>query len=150
MEITLETPNQPAVHELIRELDAYLYSLYTAGSVYALDIFSLSHSSVLFAVVRKACGTAVGCGAIVIKPDYAELKRMYVRPQARGRGVARRLMATLEAIAVRNGCRTFMLETGHAQPEALALYERMGYQRRGPFGDYPADPFSVFMQKDVK
>lgn len=150
MKITFETPNQPGVRELIGELDAYLYSLYPADNVYALDISSLSHPSVLFAVVRDTVGTAVGCGAIVIKPDYGELKRMYVRPQARGRGVARRLVAALEAKAVNNGCRTFMLETGPAQPAALALYERMGYQRRGPFGDYAEDPFSVFMQKDVE
>lgn len=150
MRISFETPNQPAVHELIGELDAYLYSLYPADNVYALDISSLSHPGVLFAVVRDAAGIAVGCGAIVIKSNCGEIKRMYVRPQARGRGVARQLMEALEAKAVENGCRTFMLETGPTQPEALALYKRMGYRCRGPFGDYPDDPFSVFMQKDVK
>jgi putative acetyltransferase len=150
MQISLENPDQPAVHELIRELDAYLYSLYPAENVYALDISSLCHPNVLFAVVRDATGTPIGCGAIVINPEYGEIKRMYVRPQARGQGVARRLIETLEAKAVQIGCRTFVLETGPAQPEALALYERMGYQRCGPFGDYPDDPLSVFMQKDAR
>ena len=147
MQIAFETPDQPAVHELIGELDAYLYSLYPAESVYALDISSLCHPGVLFAVVRDSAGTPVGCGAIVIKPEYGEIKRVYVRPQARGQGVARRLMESLEAKALQNGCRTFMLETGPTQLEALTLYERMGYQSRGPFGDYPEDPFSIFMQK---
>lgn len=147
MKIAFETPDQPAVHALIRELDAYLYSLYPAESVYALDIASLCHPDVLFAVVRDASGTPIGCGAMVIKPGYGEIKRMYVRPQARGQGVARRLMECLEAKAVQSGCRTFMLETGPTQPEALALYERMGYRCRGPFGDYPADVFSIFMEK---
>ncbi|KQV49022.1 GNAT family N-acetyltransferase [Massilia sp. Root335] len=149
MQIALETPDQPAVHELIGELDTYLYSLYPAENVYALDIASLCHPSVLFAVVRDAAGDAIGCGAIVIKSDYGEVKRMYVRPQARRKGVAGRLIEALEVEAVRNGCRTFMLETGPTMPEALSLYDRMGYRRCGPFGDYPDDPFSVFMHKDA-
>lgn len=147
MQIAFETADQPAVRELIAELDAYLYSLYPAENVYALDIASLCHPSVFFAVVRDTTGTPIGCGAIVIKPEYGEIKRVYVRPQARGQGVARRLMESLEAKAVQNGSRTFMLETGPTQPEALTLYERMGYQCCGPFGDYPDDPFSIFMWK---
>jgi putative acetyltransferase len=116
--------------------------------VYALDISSLLSPNVLFAVVRDADGAAAGCGAIVMKPEYGEVKRMYVRPRARGQGLARRLIETLEAKAMEQGCRTFMLETGPTQPEALILYERLGYQCRGPFGDYPDDPLSVFMQKN--
>jgi putative acetyltransferase len=150
MQISFETPNQPDVHELIRELDVYLYSLYPAESVYALDISSLQHQNVLFAVARDAAGTSIGCGAIVLQPAYGEVKRMYVRPEARGQGLARRLLETLEAKAVELGCRNFMLETGPAQPEALMLYERLGYQYRGPFGDYPTDPHSVFMQKTTR
>jgi putative acetyltransferase len=150
MQISFEPPDQPDVHELIGELDAYLYSLYPPENVYALDISSLLHPSVLFAVVRDSAGSAVGCGAIVMKPAYGELKRMYVRPQARGQGVARWLIETLEAKAVEHGYRTFMLETGPTQPEAFILYERLGYQNRGPFGDYPDDPLSVFMQKNAR
>jgi putative acetyltransferase len=147
MQIRLESPDQPDVHELIGELNAYLYSLYPVENVYALDIPSLSNPDVLFAVVRSTAGVAEGCCAIVIKPDYGEVKRLYVRPQARGLGFARRLIETLEQKAADRGCRTFMLETGPNQPEALILYERLGYQCRGPFGDYSDDPLSVFMQK---
>jgi len=149
MPITFETPDQADVHELIAELDVYLYSLYPAESVYALDISSLLHPSVLFAVVRDEAGAALGCGAIVMKPDYGEVKRMYVRPAARGRGIARQLITTLEAKAIEQGCHTFMLETGPPQREALIVYERLGYQPCGPFGDYPDDPFSIFMQKSA-
>jgi len=150
MQVTFETADQPAVHALLGELDAYLYALYPADCVYALDIASLCRPDVLFAVARDAAGAAIGCGAIVVKPAYGEIKRVYVRPQARGRGAARGLMEALHRQAARQGCRTFVLETGPAQPEALVLYERMGYRRRGPFGDYPDDPYSVFMQKDVE
>ncbi len=106
-----------------------------------------SMPTVLFAVARDAGGESLGCGAIVVKPGYGEIKRMYVRPQARGQGLARRLIDALEQKAMARGCRRFMLETGPAQPEALILYERLGYRRCGAFGDYPEDPFSVFMQK---
>lgn len=150
MQIAFETPDQPDVHDLIRELDAHLYSLFPAESVYALDVSSLLEQNVLFAVVRDAAGASVGCGAIVVTPEYGEVKRMYIRPQARGRGLARRLIETLEAKAMERGCRTFMLETGPALVEAVNLYERVGYQHRGPFGDYPDDPHSVFMQKDAQ
>jgi putative acetyltransferase len=135
---------------LIAELDAHLYSPYPAESVYALDISSLCHPDVLFAVVRDCAGMPIGCGAIVMGPEYGEIKRMYVRPQARGQGIVRRLMKALEAKAVQHGCRIFMLETGPTLSEALILYERMGYQRRGPFGDYQDDPFSVFMEKGAR
>ena len=149
MQIHFETPDQADVHALIQELDAYLYALYPAENVYALDMASLLHPSVLFAVARDHTGASLACAAIVVNPAYGEVKRMYVRPQARGQGLARRLIASLEAKAGEQGCRTFMLETGPTMLEALALYERMGYRRRGPFGDYPDHPLSVFMQKDA-
>ena len=150
MRIVFETPDQPDVHALISELDAYLYSLYPPENVYALDISSLLRPNVLFAVARGTDGAALGCAAVVVAPEYGEIKRMYVHPSARGQGLARRLISELEAKAVEQGCRTFMLETGPTMPEALGLYERMGYRRRGAFGDYPDDPLSVFMQKDVQ
>ncbi|KQQ96488.1 GNAT family N-acetyltransferase [Massilia sp. Leaf139] len=150
MQIAFETPDRPDVRALVVELDAYLYSLYPAENVYALDIASLLAPNVLFAVVRDAAGAALGCGAIVLAAEYGEIKRVYVRPQARGQGLARRLIGALEAKAMEGGCRSFMLETGPTQPEALMLYERLGYRYRGPFGDYPASPLSVFMQKDAQ
>lgn len=148
MQVTFETPDQPDVHALLAELDAYLYSLYPAENVYALDMASLLQPNVVFAVARDAAGAAVGCAAVVVTPDYGEIKRMYVRPAARGQGLARRLIASLEDAARARGCSVFMLETGPTMPEALALYERMGYTYRRAFGAYPEDPLSVFMQKE--
>jgi putative acetyltransferase len=69
MQIAFEHPDQPAVHALIAELDAYLYSIYPVESVYALDIASLCRPDVLFAVVRDPAGAPIGCGAIVVSPD---------------------------------------------------------------------------------
>jgi putative acetyltransferase len=149
MQITLESPDQPEVISLIADLDAYQDTLYPPESRHALDLASLKRANVIFAVARSDFGEAIGCGAIVINADYGELKRMYVRPQDRGAGVARKVLALLEATAVSAGCTVFKLETGPSQPEALRLYANCGYERRGPFGNYTNDPLSVFMQKRV-
>jgi len=149
MDIKLETPNQPEVVALIDLLDAYQLSLYPPESVYALDMNSLLQPNVLFAVARNIDGAAVGCGAIVVTPEYGEVKRMFVHPSARGRGVAQRLLGMLETEALARGCRQFMLETGPSQPEAIGLYERLGYRVRGPYGNYRDDPLSVFMEKSA-
>jgi len=149
MDIKLENPNQPEVVALIDLLDAYQLSLYPPESVYALDMNSLLQPNVLFAVARNLEGAAVGCGAIVVTPEYGEVKRMFVHPSARGQGVAQRLLGMLETEALARGCRQFMLETGPSQPEAIGLYERLGYRVRGPYGDYRDDPLSVFMEKSA-
>lgn len=96
-----------------------------------------------------APGPALGCGAVLLGAEHGELKRMFVHPSARGQGLARRLLARLEAEALAAGCAFMRLETGPYQAEALALYA-CGYQRRGPFGDYPEDPYSVFMEKALR
>ena len=150
MQVALESPRQPEVVALIADLDAYQDTLYPAEARYALDLDSLARPEVLFAVAREAGGEAVGCGAIVFGDAYGELKRLYVRPEARGRGAARRIVEFLESTARAQGCDALVLETGPYQPEALAFYARQGYGRCGPFGDYPDHPLSVFMRKRLE
>ena len=74
---------------------------------------------------------------------------MFVRPTARGRGVAQRILAFLESSARERGQALMRLETGVSQPEALRFYLRAGYARRGPFGDFGPDPLSIFMEKPL-
>lgn len=147
--LALEPAQQPDVVALIEALDAYQIPLYPAESHHGIDLTALSRPEVIFAVARDGDGVAVGCGAIVVGPDFAEFKRMYTQPSHRGLGIARALLALLETQAQARGARHFMLETGYLQPEAIGLYERMGYRRRGPFGEYAEDPNSVFMGKTV-
>lgn len=149
MRISLESPNQPEVIALIADLDAYQDTLYPAEARYALDLATLAQPNVLFAVARDADGAAIGCGAVVLDSSYGEVKRMYVRPEARGYGAARQIIEILEATAYAQGCRQLMLETGPYQAEALAFYAKQGYERCSPFGDYPEHPLSVFMGKPL-
>ncbi len=69
---------------------------------------------------------------------------------ARGRGIARGILAALEQAARDEGVQLMQLETGVHSPEALALYRRAGYRERGPFGPYAPDPLSVFMEKSLE
>lgn len=149
MRIRREHPQQPEIVCLIELLDAYQKPLYPPESHHGIDFDALAASNVVFAVARTEKGRAVACGAVVLGPQYGELKRMFVLPEARGQGVGRAVLAFLEAEAAAQGCRLFALETGISQPEALALYAGAGYVRGDPFGDYAPDPFSVLMTKRV-
>jgi len=93
---------------------------------------------------------AAGCGAIRrIDEGLAEIKRMYVRPATRGRGVGAALLAALESEAHQLGVRRLVLETGERQREALALYRRAGFAVIPAFGEYVGSPLSVCMAKEL-
>lgn len=89
----------------------------------------------VFLVVR-AGGRPRGCGALKrLKPGVAEIKRMWVHPEIRRRGVGRRLLAALEGYA--RGCHTLRLDTSEHLPEAIALYRHAGYHEIPAFNDNP-------------
>lgn len=145
--IGIEHPDQPDIRPLIEALDTYLSALYPAESNHLLDIAALAMPDCRFAVARAGAGI-VGCGVLRMDPaGYGELKRMYVRPEARGLGLGRRLLDFLEAVARKEGLDRLCLETGVRQPEAIALYRTAEYVECGPFGSYAPDPLSLFMEK---
>jgi GNAT superfamily N-acetyltransferase len=112
--------------------------------------FSLSEAAAertVFLIARLG-DEPVGCGAIRrIDDDTAEVKRMYVAPAGRRKGIARRILAELESRAVGFGYRAIRLETGILQPEAQGLYESGGYRRIAAFGNYVGNPTSVCYEK---
>jgi putative acetyltransferase len=144
--INTETPDQPEVRDMLARLDAYCAALYPAESNHLLDIASLMQGDVLFLVARDVDGAAVGCAALVNRQEYGEVKRMFVDERRRGLGTGRKLLEHLVMFARMSGLSVLRLETGIHQPEAIALYERMGFERRAPFGDYREDPLSLFME----
>ena len=88
-------------------------------------------------------------GATHFRLDVAEVKRMYVRTAARGRGIGGAILVALETEARVLGVSRLVLETGVRQPEALALYRRFGFDVIPPFGEYVESPLSVCMAKDL-
>jgi GNAT superfamily N-acetyltransferase len=105
-------------------------------------------------LVAERDGAAVGCGGFracaEAPPPAAEVKRLFVVPEARGFGVARFLMAELERAAAASGYERLWLETGTAQPEAMGLYAATGYVRIAPYGEFRDSPQSVCFAKDLR
>ncbi len=99
--------------------------------------------------VAVAAGDLVGCGGWRRHDDDAELKRMYTAPAARGRGVARRVLAAIEESARSAGCKRVILETGDRQPEAIALYTTAGYRRIDDFGYYKGHEGVLSFARDL-
>ena len=144
--ISVADPAETSVRVLIEELDRYMIPLYPAESNHLLDIETLRQPEMRFFAARDG-DDVLACGGCRLHADYAEIKRVYVSPKARGLGLARKLMQRIEDEARASGRMIARLETGIHQPEALGLYRALGYADRGPFGDYADDPNSVFMEK---
>lgn len=141
------SPRHPVVRRFIEELDAYQISLYPPESNHLDSIEELEKEHVHFVGAFEK-GRLLGCGAVkTTGEDYGELKRVYVAPDSRRRGIGGLIVASLERFLLGRGIHLARLETGIRQPEAIALYESRGYGRIGPFGDYRHDPLGVYMEK---
>lgn len=127
---------------LIGELEDHLASLYPAESRHGFSVRKLIDQGVAFFVLR-ADGRPAGCGGILlVGREFAELKRMYVRPEFRGRKFGERLIVCLAEHARGHGITLLRLETGTQQLAAIALYERLGFRAIPPFPPYFEDPHS--------
>ena len=149
LSISIEPVNQPEIFELIELSDAYSLARYPAEGHFGTDVEGLSGDDISFAVVRDE-GRAIGCGALKWNGDgTAELKRLFVRDEGRGKGAARKVMAYLEDMARARGVTRIDLETGPLNTEAVGLYGALGYAECGPFPPYEANPYSLFMTKEL-
>jgi putative acetyltransferase len=145
------TAPTPEVRDLVAELEAVLAGNYEAHQRHGLSVDQLFEPHVRFFVARLD-GVAVACGGVALFDDYAEVKRMYTRPQARGRGLAKTLLRRIEDEARAARKRVLRLETGLYQQAAIDLYQGVGFEPRAPFGSYarmPADKIetSLFYEK---
>ena len=153
--IRSERPDQPEVVQALDALDRYLAALYAPEANHILDVHALLRPDVRFLVARDGSGALVGTAAYRVMPGeaqtegvaYGEVKRMYVNPAQRGRRIGARLLQAVEAGMRGEGLAQALLETGADQSEAVRLYQRAGYVRRGPFGGYPDNGLSLFYGK---
>ena len=146
------TPEQPDTSDaimLIEELESHLAPFYPATSRHGYSVDKLIKQGVAFFVTRRD-GIPAGCGGVqFFGNEYGELKRMFVRPQFRGLGLAKLMLEHLEGHARQHNIPLLRLETGIHQREAISLYQRMGYQSCPPFGEYTASPLNVFFEKKL-
>lgn len=151
LRISLEDPAQPEIITLLQDGEQYSASLYPPESNHHLPLDALREPHVRFLVARDGSDGAIATGAVALFGSgaevWAELKRMWVVPAARGKGVSKTILEALETIARQASARCLRLETGIENHAALALYERTGFTRCEPFGDYRPDPLSIFMEK---
>jgi ribosomal protein S18 acetylase RimI-like enzyme len=147
--INQERPDSEGAASLIEELESHLATLYPIQSRHGFSVQKLIQDGVDLFVLRDGA-TAAGCGGIMfVGNEFAELKRMYVRPVFRGRGFGRMLLLHLENHARSRGVPVLRLETGIHQREAIKLYEGFGFVRIGPFAMYTDDPLSRCYEKKL-
>ena len=149
--ITIVTarPDSHEATELLAELDAALHEYpYPPESRHAFSVEKLVRERVAFFVASYDEQLAA-CGGVKLFPDYGEVKRMYVRPAFRGKGLGKAILNQVAEHARANDIRRLRLETGIYQVEAIGLYDRWGFRRRGPFGDYKHDPNTIYFEKEI-
>jgi putative acetyltransferase len=142
------------VRALIAELDQILSAEYPPEQRHGLAVDAIFRPNIRFFLARLN-DAPVGCGGVALSADFAEVKRMYVRDAARGRGVAQALLLRIERETREAGLVLLRLETGIRQTAALRFYQRAGFQICPAFGEYAAMApqavaTSVFLQKQLR
>ena len=154
-EIQIETARTATdeVRALVGELEAVLAAEYPPEQRHGLALDAIFQPHIRFFVARRH-GVAVGCGGVALFPDFAEVKRMYVRESARRQGVANAILARIEDEARTAGLSLLRLETGDRQIAAMRFYARAGFRECPVFGDYAgmtpqSIATSVFFEKRI-
>ena len=147
--IAVGDPNAPDVLALFAERDAHFARLYPGRDTTRIPGQTLDRPDVAFFVARSAAGL-LGCGALLCQGRNGELKRFFVRREARGLGLGAGLLRAAELEGVCRGLWRIRLEVGRPQREALALYRNAGYLPIRSFGDYAPDPVSLFLGKALQ
>ena len=150
IEILEVRPNSADAVQLIRELDEHLLShSYPPQSRHAFSVDKLVREDVVF-FITYCDGELAGCGGIKLFDEYAEVKRMFVRPVHRGKGLGKAMLNRLADCAKSREVGLLRLETGIYEVEAIGLYEGFGFRRRAPFGEYVEDPLSIYFEKRIE
>lgn len=143
------TWKDPDIMALIQLLDADLHNRY--GSLQKqYNPYNTMEAIETFILVQ-CDNVPVGCGAYKqMDRETVEIKRMFVKPEFRGQGIASRLLAELEAWALDSGFNASVLETGIKQTEAIGLYTKAGYVKIDNYGQYQNQPNSVCFKKILR
>lgn len=141
MELRVTPYEDPVVRGLEKRVQAEYVALYGDPDGTHMSPDGFDPPSGVFLVGWEGA-VAVACGGFRAHGDDAEIKRMYVPPEHRGKGYARAILRALEDTARSAGYPRLILETGTEQPAAISLYEASGYGRIEPFGFYKDSPLS--------
>lgn len=146
MEIQRIDPKQ--AENLIKELDAYQSKLYPPDSCHLDSIETLQNENAYFyGVIENE--EIVAIGSVKVFDNYGELKRIYVPPTQRRKGLAKKIIDELEALLISKDIFLSRLETGPYSKDAIGLYRKLGYSICEKFGAYKDDLLSTFMEKKL-
>jgi len=149
-ELRDEPYDSPAAQRLIDDVQAEYVVRYGGPDTAPIDVSEFTPPDGLFVVGYLDGEPAATGGLRRHNAAEVEIKRMYVVPGARGRGLSRIILAALEDRARAMGASRIVLETGQAQPEAISLYETSGYERIDGYGYYKCAPRSISFAKNLK
>jgi GNAT superfamily N-acetyltransferase len=144
-----ESYDSPVAQQLIDAVQLEYVARYGGPDAGPVESTQFTPPNGRFVIGYIDCQPVASGGYRLIEPDVVEIKRMYVVPSHRRRGLSRVMLAHLEDLARRDGAVRVLLETGHAQPEAIALYESSGYERVEGFGHYACQPGSFSFGKKL-
>ncbi|GHC62242.1 GNAT family N-acetyltransferase [Limoniibacter endophyticus] len=145
--INIESPLQDDVRALVSELNAVLLKLSPPEFCFHMTVEQMADAKTTVLIARDE-GKAVACGALRVHDrGIGEVKRMYTRPDYRGRAIGGRIIDRIESLARDKRLSHLVLETGNQHSAAWRVYERAGFTRCGAVLDYPDSEWSVFYEK---
>ena len=146
--IAQESPLTEDASQLLNGSEAALREAYDINECSSYDAAQLAADNVTFLVARLD-GKPVGCVALCEEDGYGEIKRLFTVSDVRGQGVAKALVSLLEMASQQGVMPRILRYSGAKLEAAVALYDALGYARRGPFADYAQGETTVFMEKAI-
>jgi putative acetyltransferase len=148
--IAVESPLSDDVSALVQALNQFTYALTPAEYRHHMSVEQMAQADTTLFVARDANGATLGMGALRRHGDgVGEVKRMFVKPKARGLGVGGAILAHIEALARQEGLTRVVLETGSNFDAAKRVYERGGFKTCEPVLGYPPSPWTAFYAKSL-
>jgi len=149
--IAPESPLQDDVRALVKALNAFTFELTPAEHRHHMTVEQMAQPDTTVFVARDATGLALGMGALRRHADgVGEVKRMFVAPEARGKGVGEAILARIEAMARHEGFERLVLETGSNFDAARRVYERSAFAPCDAVLDYPPSAWTAFYAKELR
>jgi len=148
--IATETPLSDDVRALVKALNEFTYALTPAEFRHHMAVEQMAQPDTTLFVARDESGATLGMGALRRHANgVGEVKRMFVKPEARGRGVGGAILASIEKLAREEGVTRLVLETGSNFDAAKRIYERGGMAPCEPVLDYPPSAWTAFYAKSL-
>ncbi|MFV0334137.1 MAG: GNAT family N-acetyltransferase [Tropicimonas sp.] len=139
-------PRDPGASALLRASHGLMDEMFPAETGHYLSVDGLAMPGIHFFLAERG-GRALGCVALAERRGYAEVRSMFVDPDAREMGLGDQLLDHVTEVARSRGFPMLRLEAGDGLDAALRLYQRHGFTPCGRFGEYPDSPHSIFMEK---